>query len=421
MSSLLGKRRVYSIKEIYSVAGLVKDLSESIVQYNLVEDGIVPGLPIISIPIFCPGHWILCIVFTDTGRVIMLDTWKDDNYNRRRNFYTVAVPAFLKKYISPEEPGKLWSVEWPDCPVQTDSDCGVFVCAFMYIFAVLHSGDLIKTLKLMCSIDQDFLSNNPIRHLIALCILKSDISYMNLHFNGQSRYYSKEVIASCEYTRVNLGLMLQLLRKSITDEKAIIKYPIVTDCTPLTIGKFVGSLLTTQELRGNTLDYCFNRAHKFVKVELDYCDYIRIQKAIGFYEQFASEGQHQNVTRQESSRPEPLSSAWTTDSMIDMASYWIMRDEDYKSRLFFPVRKLVLDTWKAAQKHNVCSWRQINTMFPSYFRLSDLLMFRCIAFLILRNGHYSVMFVFNLSSLWLETEESIPVIYHFRQWCIYSR
>jgi hypothetical protein len=77
---------------------------------------------------------------------------------------------------------------------------------------------------------------------------------------------------------VNLGLTLQLLRKAITDEKAIIRYPIVTDCTPLTIGKFVGSLLTKQELRGNTLDYCFNCAHKFVKVELDYCDYIYVFK-----------------------------------------------------------------------------------------------------------------------------------------------
>jgi hypothetical protein len=130
----------------------------------------------------------------------MSDTWKDDNYNHHRNFYTVAAPAFLKKYISPEEPKKLWSVKWPDCPVQTDSDYGVFVCAFMYIFAALHSGDLIKTLLLMRSTDQDFLFNNPIRHLIALCILKSDISYMNLHFNDQSRYYSKEVIAGREYT-----------------------------------------------------------------------------------------------------------------------------------------------------------------------------------------------------------------------------
>jgi hypothetical protein len=418
MGTLLGNRHVYSIKETYSVAGLVKDLSKNLVPYSPKGDGIEPGLGIISIPIFCPEHWILCIVFTDSGRVIMLDTWKEDvNYGHRQNFYTVAVPAFLQKYIAPEDPEKVWSVEWPNCPVQTSSDCGVFVCVFMYIFAVLHSGDFDKTLSLICRIDQEFLSNNPIRHLIALCILKSDISYMNL--KDQSRYYSKEVIAGRKYTREDLGLTLQLLTKTITDKVAMIRYPLVTDFktiieekkidfTILSVSKFVGSLLTTQELRGYTLDYCHKRAHNFKKVGFDYEVYGRVQNAIILYE-----GQRQNVTRQKSSRLPKTKSAWATDSIIDMASYWIMRDEDYSKRLFFPVRKGVLDSWKAARDKKISSWPQIKALFPLYFRMPDLLQFRCIAFPILRSEHYTVMFVLNLSSLWKETEGSIPVIYHF--------
>jgi hypothetical protein len=218
------KKGEYIPSKSFSVVELVLDLTENIwneilVRYKPEHDGVEPGLPIISIPIYYSDHWMLCIVLTDSARVIMLDTWKDATYVNRQRFYTSAIPAFIEKFISIEEPEKAWSIKWVDCPFQLTSDCGVFVCVFMYIFAVLYSNDLTKTLSLLRSIDQDFWLNNPIRHQIALSILKSDIGTMNLYSGDNTGWYSKQVNIGRNYTWVNLGLMIEQLHQRITDKK----------------------------------------------------------------------------------------------------------------------------------------------------------------------------------------------------------
>ncbi|OEU09350.1 hypothetical protein FRACYDRAFT_248196, partial [Fragilariopsis cylindrus CCMP1102] len=272
--------------------------------------GIAPG--IFSIPIYCvrPKHWILCIVLTESGRVIMLDTSLDENHQLRRIFYTKAVPAFLKKYISHEEPHKDWTVEWPPCPVQTISDCGVFVCVFMYIFAVFYSGDLDQTLSMIRKISQHFVMSEHIRHTVALCILKKDLSFMNERLKVFSEF--ELVITGRQYIRETLGLNLHQLRKEFTDKNATIIFPIVAEGTPdadktlFSTWKFVGSILSTEELRGSTGDNSADRTHNFKEVDFDYQGFTRIQKAIRLYEQSSSEGRCQNVTRQRSSSTEAL-------------------------------------------------------------------------------------------------------------------
>jgi hypothetical protein len=419
-------QKKYNIENKYTVAEVENNLSELInsqkFEYDPESDsGIAPGVTLISIPIFYPGHWLLCIVIPASSEVIMLDTWKDPGLPDRKNFYTVAVPAFLNIFFNQEEPKKDWSIKWVDCAHQTDSDCGVFVCAFMYLFAVFSSDvfNLTKTLLLVGSIDQDFLINHPVRHQIALSILTKDIDYMDLRIDGSSAWYPKQVILGRKFTRRDLGLTTGLLLQPITNEKATITYPFEypnPGKNTISIQRtqmFLGSILTTQEFRGHALNnYCSGRAHRFKKVQLDHCDYIRVKTDISLYEQLASQHQQSTaVTRQVNGTIEKMGSACATDSIIDIASYWIMRNESSTNRLFFPVRISVLTSWTLSKKkHHDQLWKSIQSFFPNYFRVHQLLSFGCIAFPFLRNRRYSVMFVMNLSSFWEVKDTAVPHI-----------
>ena len=119
-------------------------------------------------------------------RLYFLDTLKNDE---RTLFYTEAIPVFLKSHLK-ITPKESWKYEWVfKHIIQTVADCGVFVCAFMYIIAEMEhrNSKWNRTLKHIMETNQSLLlfNGNEVRSTIAVSLLEKDLSYMALIFESR--------------------------------------------------------------------------------------------------------------------------------------------------------------------------------------------------------------------------------------------
>ena len=109
--------------------------------------------------------------------------------------------------------------------------------------------------------------------------------------------------------------------------------------------------------------------------------------------------------------------AYATDTIIYIATCFIMKNLDSSKHLFFMLHCYAYTSWEAKdcpKKFTVGG--TISNIFPWGYQKCNLLKTRCISFPFSESEHYSVMFVLNVDSLLADKEiegGSVPVIYYF--------